>query len=548
MNLQLKTLSSLAKVLPDESPKSPEYCNATMLKGEVFSFQAAYYLEAEGAVSVQIRLETDLSGVSVRMVGLVPAQMPAPGIALSQAPTEYLRGAPGLFPDPLYPIPEGKVWMVPYQHRTLWITVDGRTELPVGEHVITLRFIREADGEETGAVSFFLTVLDQQLAEQKTLYTEWFHCDCLSTWYQVPMMSEAHWALIEKYAATAAKNGINMLLTPVFTPALDTAVGKERPTMQLVRVEETAEGYQFDFSLLGRWISMCHRVGIQYFEISHLFTQWGAAHAPKIMGYRNGSYVQLFGWETDSLSSEYTEFLHSFLPQLTGYLKEQGIYEQCYFHLSDEPNKDNKDRYAACRQMIAPYLPEERMMDALSDYAFYEEGLVKLPIVADNHIDPFLDNHVNPLWTYYCCGQVLHVSNKFIGQPSVTNRILGTQMFKYDVQGFLQWGYNFWYSALSDHPINPFTTTDGDCVWPAGDPFCVYPGKDGPIESLRLLVFHEGLQDQRALQQLAERKGKAAVIALMEEGIEPITFSQFPREETYLLKLREKVNKALCER
>lgn len=120
-------------------------------------------------------------------------------------------------------------------------------------------------------------------------------------------------------------------------------------------------------------------------------------------------------------------------------------------------------------------------------------------------------------------------------------------MFKYDVQGFLQWGYNFWYSALSDHPIDPFTTTDGDCVWPAGDPFCVYPGKDGPIESLRLLVFHEGLQDQRALQQLAEKKGKAAVIALIEEGIEPITFTQFPREETYLLKLREKVNRALCE-
>lgn len=229
---------------------------------------------------------------------------------------------------------------------------------------------------------------------------------------------------------------------------------------------------------------MCHRVGVRYFEIAHLFTQWGAAHAPKVMGYRDGVYTRLFGWETDSLSEEYAEFLKALLPQLTAYLKAQGVYDQCYFHLSDEPNLDNKERYKACRELIAPYLPEERMMDALSDYAFYEEGLVKLPVAADDHIQPFLEHGVDPLWTYYCCGQIKKVSNKFIGQPSSTNRILGAQMFKYDIKGFLQWGYNFWYSDLSRHPINPFQTTDGNCVWPSGDPFCVYPGEDGALSNL----------------------------------------------------------------
>lgn len=66
-----------------------------------------------------------------------------------------------------------------------------------------------------------------------------------------------------------------MLLMPVFTLPLDTKVGGERPTTQLVGVEKTADGYVFDFSLVGRWLDMCARCGVKYHEISHLFTQWG---------------------------------------------------------------------------------------------------------------------------------------------------------------------------------------------------------------------------------------------------------------------------------
>ena len=31
---------------------------------------------------------------------------------------------------------------------------------------------------------------------------------------------------------------------------------------------------------------MCRRNGIKYLVISHLFTQWGQKHAPKVMGLR----------------------------------------------------------------------------------------------------------------------------------------------------------------------------------------------------------------------------------------------------------------------
>lgn len=86
--------------------------------------------------------------------------------------------------------------------------------------------------------------------------------------------SEEHWAIIEKYVQTAVKHGINMILTPLFTPPLDTEVGGERPTVQLVDVESHSDTYIFDFSKLKRWVDMCRNNNIEYFEFSHLFTQW----------------------------------------------------------------------------------------------------------------------------------------------------------------------------------------------------------------------------------------------------------------------------------
>src|SRR5690554_7174209 len=54
-----------------------------------------------------------------------------------------------------------------------------------------------------------------------------------------------------------------------------------------------------------QWVEMCNRLGIEYFEFSHLFTQWGAAHAPKIMALVDGKLQQI------TRSEEHTSELQS---------------------------------------------------------------------------------------------------------------------------------------------------------------------------------------------------------------------------------------------
>lgn len=134
-----------------------------------------------------------------------------------------------------------------------------------------------------------------------------------------------------------------------------------------------------------------------------------------------------------------------------------------------------------------------------------------------------------------------------MAMPSARTRIIGTQLFKYDIEGFLHWGYNFYNSQLSKQKINPFEITDAINAFPSGDAFLVYPGENGtPLASIRLRVFAQALQDMRAFQWLAELKGKQYVIDLMEKE-QSITFSEYPIEADYLLDLREVVNEEIAK-
>ena len=150
------------------------------------------------------------------------------------------------------------------------------------------------------------------------------------------------------------------------------------------------------------------------------------------------------------------------------------------------------------------------------------------------------------LWTYYCCIQTKKVSNRFIAMPSARNRIIGLQMYKFDIKGFLHWGYNFYNTQYSYRSLNPFTRTDGENFVPSGDAFLVYPAPDGTAyESLRYLVFEEALQDMRAFALCEMLCGREKVIEILEDGIDQITFNKYPHNEEWLLDLRERINQQI---
>lgn len=538
--LKTISLSSLTKVFADEEVKDAAYEKATVLQNEVFSFQVAYQAN-ELIKDIQVRVVSGLREViEIRVVDLVPSELPC-----RDTPDDWVvRATPGLYPDPLMPITKRGIIAPPNQWHALWVTVRLNEQVQADNYPITVLF--EHDQQKIGEAVFQLDVIPVSLPEQTLIHTEWFHADCIATHYKVDVFSEAHWNLIDTYVQNFVNHGMNMILTPLFTPPLDTEEGGERPTVQLVSVSKRNGTYDFDFSLLERWIRLCQTRGIKYFEFSHLFTQWGAKHCPKIIADVDGVPKRIFGWETESAGDDYRAFLHCFLPKLVSFLQKNKLENASYFHISDEPQTEHLVQYEAVTDIVSKYLADFPVIDALSDYAFYERGLVKNPIPALDHIEPFIDHHVAPLWTYYCVGQSQKVSNRFFCMPSARNRIIGLQFYKFDIKGFLHWGYNFWYSEKSIQEIDPFRQTDALCSFPSGDPFLVYPGENGPIESIRMEVFYEALQDLRALQLLEQLAGRDAVIDLIEEGLhEALTVTAYPHSTEWLLQLRARVNEEI---
>lgn len=545
----VRITDSLEKVLPASEPRPLARTRLPAWPGETVSFQVA--ARARASAPPEERLELHLEGAGaqdlrVRRVQLMPVLLAAP----LGADENYVTHAAAMLPDALLPLnPEqtpafrclGGQW------DALWcdwrVPADARAEA----RELTV-CVRTSAGQAVFQEKLTLDIQKNPLPAQRILHTEWFYADCLADYYGVAVWSPEHWRIVENFISAAAGHGVNMLLTPLFTPPLDTAVGMERTTCQLLDIRLENGVYSFDFSRLDRWIALCGKHGIRELEMCHLFTQWGAAAAPKVMARVGGVEKRIFGWDTPAAGGAYTRFLRCLLPRLKAHLAGMGMLEHTWFHISDEPTAQTLESWKAARESVADLLEDCHMLDALSDAAFYRQGLIQTPVAANDGIEPFVREQVPELWTYCCCSQIDRVPNRFIAMPSARNRILGVLLYRYRLQGFLHWGFNFYNASRSRYRVDPWRTTDGDGTLPAGDPFLVYPNADGTAcESIRGAVLREAFQDHRLLCMAEDRVGREAVLRLLEHGREgrPITMRHYPTDPCWFLELRERIQAAL---
>ena len=548
-SVKFKAISALEKCFYDDDfDKFSELSEISMLKNEQLSFQLAFIqTEHKNQIFADYKINGALSDyINVRETVCVPCAKPV-NYLNNDYDENYLRTTPGLYPDLIKNLGHQNRVNVTFGNlRTLWIDVKLPDNFKAGEY--DTEFVLFSGEETIASTKIKITVVNDNLPENTIPHTEWFYSDCIANYYKVEVFSEEHWVLIENFIKTATENGINTNLVPIFTPALDTYVGGERRTTQLVKIKIDNGKYSFDFKDVDRWVEMCQRNGIKYFEIPHFYTQWGANHAPKIIATVDGVEKRIFGWDTDSLSDEYTEFIDTFLPALIDYFKAKGLEKQIIFHVSDEPHLHELDKYNLTADKIKKHVKDYTMVDAVSEVAVFKRGILDTPVVMVTRMHEFLEAGADKAWVYYCLHPTKVATNRFIAMPSARTRILGIQMYKFDTKGFLHWGYNFYNCRYSYNTINPYLDTTGDYFAPSGDPFLVYPGEDGiPEESIRLKLMRDVFQDIRALKRCEELYGREYVINLIDEGLEkPLTFLEYPHEADYILNLRKKVNAAIA--
>lgn len=557
--IETRVLSALHRVFPQECPTA--YTDPfTAFRNEPLSFQVAFRA-TEGVVPFYIRIDSALpltmyaeKCVSVPhtvhpSIQTVPPVGMIPDILLQKQVNPPIERQTFL-DQVLYYEKDETTHLYAYADgwQAVWLTVNEQ-ELPLlaGDYAVTLTFCARNGANAVGEATVTVRILEDMLPKQSLYYTNWFHCDCLADHYGIEIFSDRFFDIFKRHVEVAAKNGMNMLLTPAFTPPLDIPDGGERKTAQLVGVTLNDGEYAFDFSLMKRYLDTAQAAEIRYFEHSHLFTQGGAAAAPKIMVTVDGEYKRLFGFDTKADGKAYTAFLNAYLPALRAFLEKEGLLHRFLFHVSDEPRAEHEAAYTAARKVVGDALYGCMLGDALWDYAFYEKGLIDTPIVSVDTVHTFVGRCDN-LWCYYTGGHVQQgMSNRVYTVSPERNRMLGTQLYHVGAKGFLHWGYNYYYDWLSnglfDPNIDPCGLNGG-----AGSSFMVYPAPNGDCRpSMRQKVFYMGLIDMRALQLLEQRKGRAACEAVIKEYFGELTMFVGPKTPEQMHRFREAVNREIIK-
>ena len=255
-------LSSLSKVFKNIEPNEAEFNAFSSLSNENFSFQIAVLPEKENETALSVKVSSPIAeDITVYEVKNIPA-----GTTQYEDSDNFHYSAEiKEFPDLLMPV-DGDVTLAKDEWTSLWFEYKP-TKKATGTHTITVKLTAGDVAEEK---SFNLEVIDSELPKQEILFTNWFHNDCICTYYNIEPFSDEYWEIVERFIKNAREHGVNMLLTPVFTPPLDTAVGGERPTFQLVGVKKQGDTYSFDFSNFRKYVDICLKNGIEAFEISHL--------------------------------------------------------------------------------------------------------------------------------------------------------------------------------------------------------------------------------------------------------------------------------------
>ncbi len=520
--------NSVKRVYPTTKSKDKSDICLLTARNDQVSFQACVRNKTSRPVDISLQVE-DANGllVTIRRVGYIPLPHITPDVPKEHV--EATKHVPGFAPDPLFPESETKIG--PYETQAFWVTVNVPADIEPGLRSLSVQYVQ--DGEVVAELSAGIDTRPLVVTPTKFPVVHWFYADSLCDWYKVEPYEDKFWPILENYVHDLVTHGCSGLYVPIITPPTD---GIKRPHQLLKVTEASAGSYEFDFADVEKWVDIGLKQGSQYFEWTHWFWQWGVQWALRV--YRKNSDPESLLWphETSATSDIYRNFLSQLLPQLKVFLEKKGILNCSFFHVSDEPHGEEHMRnYQAARQMLREIAPWMKVMDALSEVEYGKQKITDMPVPSIGVAREYKEAGIQS-WVYYCCGPRGTFLNRFIDTPLTKIRMHGWLFRKLNALGFLHWGYNYWYKAGTQQMINPFMESSG-CMWPGwsyGDPFEVYPGENGPIDSMRWEVFGESLRDL-ALLESAGVEADDPILAEIDG------YDNFPFTDKWIYEARKRV-------
>ncbi len=407
--------------------------------------------------------------IQLYFVGSIPVSKNTPN-----TPTEELeRTAPFYAPDPLLDVEAVDVKSGETQpcYFLVYVPKDAEPGNYTGR-------ITVSSDEWEASLEVVLQVYPITLPDRRSLYvTNWFSLENIASFYGVELWSEDFWTVFEKWIALMAKYRQNVFWIPIDT----------------IRIRVEDDGYKFDFSIFDRYVELLLKYNADRIEITHVayFKTWGGRE----LLFREFNVADPNGVVKRESGRKILPLL---LPALENHLKEKGWLDMAMIHIADEPTEDGLENWIEASEFVHRYAPGIKRIDAVETIGF--NGFLEVWVPTLHHFNDWMDGYVKAMnehevWFYTCCNPTGRYPNRFLDFPLLKTRILHWLNYAYGLKGYLHWGFNWW-------GRDPFGELNPNL--PPGDTHIAYPGRDGPLASLRLEAMRDGLEDYEYLKLLEE--------------------------------------------
>ena len=347
-------------------------------------------------------------------------------------------------------------------------------------------------GEEEIIVNAVIKVYNVNIPEKRNLkLTNWFSLKNMAYFHNLEEYSEEHFKMIEKYAdVMKSMHQTHFLLLA-----------------EHVKILEKDGEYSFDLNIM-------EKISKIFFEKGFEFLEFGPVGTRKRVYYEDLNALGIDGLVCDSDAGK--KALEGFFKAMADIANKNGWQDKIIFHIADEPDEPKSaidrrmEQYSTIHGIMRKFLPKAKVCEAVKTAIFkdYIDILVPLSKTYEDSSDEFDEAKINgkEIWFYTCCVPTGDYYQRFIDVPLLSGRYLFWSAARFDMTGYLHWGFN-----LMEETQHPFEQTnqyhtygDGVCL-PTGDSHIVYPDGDEIYRSMRMVNYCRGIDDFELLNILKDK-------------------------------------------
>lgn len=394
------------------------------------------------------------------------------------------------------------------------------------------------DEEPLGEVKYTINVYDTVLPDPKdrSFYLDlWQHNSNIARKAEVELWSERHFEIIEKYIKTLADLGqraITVVASEIPWCGQRCFLDKETPSnlfeYSMIRVSRNKNGFDYDFSVLDRYVKLCMSYGIcSEIEVFGLLNCWQSVSD----GYYNyTNYSDILRIRYADLDGTYkymrkVKDIEDYIKAVYVHFVDMGWIDIVRVAV-DEPWE--LESFKINFERIKKIAPDFKYKVAMGKFEFYDNfkseisdfspslcAFLKEKKDFESAVRGNTENHF--LW-YVCCDP--DAPNTYIKSGLLETRYISVLTHYFGLKGLLRWNYTVW----PEKPREDIRYA----MFPAGDTNFVYPAGDmSPLLTLRYKALNRAIEDFELLEMLRKKGDTAAIEAAYDAVITNRDFETF---------------------